>query len=77
MVYALRLEHRLAKEEILALYLNLAPYGNQYAGARSRFPRVFRVSRKEPHAGPDRAPGGASPEAHDARSLPQSRRRSS
>ena len=32
---ALRLEHRLSKNEILALYLNLAPYGNQYAGAAS------------------------------------------
>jgi penicillin-binding protein 1C len=30
---ALRLEHRLNKEEILALYLSLAPYGNQIAGA--------------------------------------------
>jgi penicillin-binding protein 1C len=35
MVLALRLEHRLSKREILALYLNLAPYGNQYAGAQS------------------------------------------
>lgn len=32
-VLALRLEHRLAKREILALYLNLAPYGNQLTGA--------------------------------------------
>jgi penicillin-binding protein 1C len=31
-VLALRLEHRLDKHEILALYLNLAPYGNQYVG---------------------------------------------
>ena len=30
---ALRLEHRLSKDEILALYLNLAPYGNQIEGA--------------------------------------------
>lgn len=30
---ALRLEGRLTKREILALYLNLAPYGNQIAGA--------------------------------------------
>lgn len=35
MVLALRLEHRLSKREILALYLNLAPYGNQYAGAEA------------------------------------------
>lgn len=32
-VVALRLEHRLSKREILALYLNLAPYGNQLTGA--------------------------------------------
>ena len=32
-VIALRLEHRLSKDEILALYLNLAPYGNQIEGA--------------------------------------------
>jgi penicillin-binding protein 1C len=31
-VVALRLEHRLSKDEILALYLNLAPYGNQIDG---------------------------------------------
>ena len=32
-VLALRLEHRLGKPEILALYLNLAAYGNQIVGA--------------------------------------------
>jgi penicillin-binding protein 1C len=32
-IVALRLEHRLSKREILALYLNIAPYGNQIAGA--------------------------------------------
>jgi penicillin-binding protein 1C len=32
-VLALRLEHRLPKREILALYLNVAPYGHQYVGA--------------------------------------------
>ena len=31
-VIALRLEHRLTKDEILALYLNLAPFGNQIVG---------------------------------------------
>ena len=30
---ALRLEHRLTKDQILALYLNHAPYGNQIEGA--------------------------------------------
>jgi penicillin-binding protein 1C len=32
-VLALRLEHRFTKREILALYLNLASYGNQLVGA--------------------------------------------
>src|SRR6185503_8216701 len=32
-VVALRLEHRLGKRELLALYVNLAPYGNQLTGA--------------------------------------------
>lgn len=31
-ILALRLEHRLSKSEILALYLSLAPYGNQIVG---------------------------------------------
>lgn len=35
MLYALRLEHRLSKREILALYLSVAPYGNQYVGAKA------------------------------------------
>ena len=33
MVLALRLEHRFTKREVLALYLNLAAYGNQATGA--------------------------------------------
>jgi penicillin-binding protein 1C len=37
-ILALRLEHRFAKREILALYLNLAPYGNRITG-------VARASR--------------------------------
>jgi penicillin-binding protein 1C len=32
-VLAIRLEHRFDKQEILALYLNLSPYGNQVVGA--------------------------------------------
>ncbi|HUP60353.1 MAG TPA: penicillin-binding protein 1C [Thermoanaerobaculia bacterium] len=32
-VVALRLEHRYTKREILAMYLNLAPYGNRITGA--------------------------------------------
>ena len=41
-VVALRLEHRLTKNEMLALYLNLAPYGNQIQGAERASPGVFR-----------------------------------
>ncbi len=37
-VVALRLEHRYSKRELLALYLNLAPYGNRITG-------VARASR--------------------------------
>ena len=33
MVLALRLEHRMSKREVLALYLNVASYGNQASGA--------------------------------------------
>jgi penicillin-binding protein 1C len=32
-IVAIRLEHALRKDQILALYLNLAPYGNQVEGA--------------------------------------------
>jgi penicillin-binding protein 1C len=32
-IVAIRLERRLDKQHILALYLNLAPYGNQFVGA--------------------------------------------
>ncbi|MEO7192597.1 MAG: penicillin-binding protein 1C [Vicinamibacterales bacterium] len=46
-VIALRLEHRLSKQQILALYLNLAPYGNQIQGAqraaRAYFGRDLRT----------------------------------
>ena len=39
-VLALRLEHRFGKREILALYLNLASYGNQATGA-GRASRIY------------------------------------
>jgi len=39
-VLALRLERRFSKEEILARYLNLAPYGNQIEGA-ARASRIY------------------------------------
>ncbi len=44
MVLALRLEHRFAKTEILALYLNLASYGNQTAGAARASQAYFGVN---------------------------------
>ncbi len=42
-VVALRLEHRFDKRELLALYLNLAPYGNQIAGAERASRAYFGV----------------------------------
>jgi penicillin-binding protein 1C len=42
-VVALRLEHRLTKAEILALYLNLASYGNQLVGAERASREYFGV----------------------------------
>jgi penicillin-binding protein 1C len=43
-VLALRLEHRLSKREILALYLNLASYGNQLVGAERASQAYFGCS---------------------------------
>jgi penicillin-binding protein 1C len=43
-VLALRLEHRLTKREILALYLNLASYGNQLVGAERASQAYFGSS---------------------------------
>lgn len=43
MTLALRLEHRFTKREILALYLNLAAYGNQAAGAGRASQMYFGV----------------------------------
>jgi penicillin-binding protein 1C len=43
-VLALRLEHRLPKRQILALYLNLASYGNQLVGAERASQAYFGSS---------------------------------
>lgn len=43
MVLALRLEHRFGKREILALYLNLAAYGNQTVGVARASQAYFGV----------------------------------
>jgi penicillin-binding protein 1C len=45
-VIALRLEHRLEKREILALYLNLAAYGNQTAGFERASQTYFGVESR-------------------------------
>jgi penicillin-binding protein 1C len=45
-VIALRLEHRLGKREILALYLNLAAYGNQTAGFERASQTYFGVESR-------------------------------
>ena len=42
-IIALRLEHRFTKREVLAMYLNLAAYGNQYAGAERASRAYFGV----------------------------------
>jgi penicillin-binding protein 1C len=41
---ALRLEHQLTKREILALYLSVAPYGNQLQGAEAASQAYFGTS---------------------------------
>jgi penicillin-binding protein 1C len=45
-ILALRLEHRLQKREILALYLNLAAYGNQTAGFERASQTYFGVESR-------------------------------
>jgi penicillin-binding protein 1C len=46
-VVAIRLEHRLSKREILALYLNLAPYGNQIVGIERASHAYFGTSASQ------------------------------
>jgi penicillin-binding protein 1C len=43
-ILAFRLEHRLSKREILGLYLNVAPYGNQISGAERASRAYFGVA---------------------------------
>jgi penicillin-binding protein 1C len=65
-VLALRLEHHLGKDEILSLYLNLAPYGNQITGIE-RAARAYFGS-----AAPDAAAPALTPaEAAFLAALPQ------
>lgn len=46
-IVALRLEHRLSKRDILALYLNLAPYGNQIVGVERASQAYFGTRAAE------------------------------
>ena len=43
-IIALRLEHRFTKREVLAMYLNLASYGNQFTGAERASRGYFGVA---------------------------------
>ncbi|HEX8619501.1 MAG TPA: penicillin-binding protein 1C [Thermoanaerobaculia bacterium] len=46
-VLALRLEHRFTKRELLAMYLNLAPYGNRITGAARASRAYFGVAPEQ------------------------------
>ena len=58
-VLALRLEHRFTKREILALYLNLAAYGNQIVGAERASHAYFGMRAVDADPGAGGVPGGA------------------
>jgi membrane peptidoglycan carboxypeptidase len=45
-ILALRIEHRYTKPEILALYLNLAAYGNQVVGAERASRHILDAQRR-------------------------------
>jgi penicillin-binding protein 1C len=72
-IIALRLEHRLSKQEILALYLNLAAYGNQITGleraSRVYFgveSRMLTTAQAAFLAGLPQRPSGFNPYRHEA-----------
>jgi len=46
-VVAIRLEHRLSKRDILALYLSLAPYGNQIVGVERASHAYFATNASQ------------------------------
>jgi penicillin-binding protein 1C len=81
MVLALRVEHRLTKDEILALYLNLAPYGNQYVGAKraaagyfDRDLSMLTLAQSSFLAGLPRRPSGYDPYRHFDRAMQRQQR---
>ena len=67
MVRAVQLERALSKDEILTLYLNLAPYGGNLEGVRAASLRLFRqgaapaVARRGRAAGRAAAIAGGAP----------------
>ena len=74
-VLALRLEHRFTKREILALYLNLAPYGNQIAAPSAPASVYFGVDAVDADAGAGGVSRRAAAAAVGVQSVAQSRRR--
>jgi penicillin-binding protein 1C len=79
-VLALRLEHRYSKQQILALYLNLAAYGNQIVGAgrasRAYFnvdPSMLTPAQAAFLAGLPQRPNGYNPFRHRASAIARQR----
>lgn len=77
---ALRLEHRLSKNEILALYLSLAPYGNQVVGAARASevyfgvpPSLLTLGQSAFLAGLPQRPSTFNPYRHAARAVARQR----
>ena len=74
-VIALRLEHRFSKREILAMYLNLAAYGNQIVGVERASRALLRRAGVDAHAGAGGVPGRTAAAPVRLQPLSQSRRR--
>ena len=71
---ALRLEHRFTKRELLAMYLNLAGYGNQVSGVERASQAVFRCLILNADACAGGFPRGAAATAHRIQSVSPARR---
>src|SRR5262249_40388409 len=72
-VRAIELERSLGKDEILALYLSLAPYGGNLEGIRAGPPRLFRQGAAPPQPRRAGAAGGAAAVSGTAPARPFSR----
>ena len=51
MLRALQLEWRYGKDEILAIYLTVAPFGGNLEGVKAASPLLFRQAAETPDAG--------------------------